>query len=65
MPKPQKGIKYYLQTERDRKEQERMEDDPMSPMFVPLTERSETGKARWWAKFGKKARDKKYYAEFD
>lgn len=65
MPSPQKGIKYHLQTKQDRKDQERQEDDPLLPTFIPLTERSETGKARWWARFGKHARSKKFYAELD
>lgn len=37
----------------------------MLPTFKPLTERTETGKARWWARFGKKANSKKFYAELD
>ncbi len=25
------------------------EDNPLSPTFIPLTERGDYGKARWWA----------------
>lgn len=65
MPKPQKGIKYHISQEEDRRKQREMEDNPMLPTFIPLTERTEVGKARWWAAQGRKARDKKAYGEFD
>lgn len=29
-------------------------DNPLSGAFVPLTERSEPGKARWWARIAQK-----------
>lgn len=65
MPPPRKGIKYHIASEAGRKKQQEMADNPMLSTFVPLTERTEIDKARWWARFGKKARDKKYYGEFD
>lgn len=64
MPK-QKGIKYHIDNARDRQEQERLQNDPMSPMFLPLRERSGIDQARWWAGYGKKKNDSKFYAEFD
>lgn len=32
-------------------------DNPLSRNFLPLDERGEYGKARWWALFGKKFRN--------
>lgn len=29
-------------------------DNPLSPAFVPLDKRGETGQARWWARFAGK-----------
>ena len=29
-------------------------DNPLSGAFIPLTERSEPGKARWWAKIARR-----------
>lgn len=29
-------------------------DNPRSPAFVPLDQRGEAGKARWWALYGTK-----------
>ena len=30
------------------------EDNPLSPTFIPLTERGHRGKARWWALQGRR-----------
>ena len=30
------------------------QDNPMSPSFIPLTERNERAKSRWWALYNKR-----------
>lgn len=32
------------------------EDNPASPFFIPLTDRGEGGKARWWAHQAKRSK---------
>lgn len=41
------------------------EDNPLSPLFVPLTERDDRGKARWWAHMARRARAATGQAVFD
>lgn len=41
------------------------EDDPMSASFIPLAERLETERARWWANRAKAKRLRRNFAEFD
>lgn len=65
MPTPKGKIKYHVGNEIERQQLEKEQDDPLSPMFIPLTERSETGKARWWAGRAKAGRSKKTHVEFD
>lgn len=65
MPVPKPKIKYHVANDAERRVVEKEQDDPMSSMFIPLTERSETGKARWWANRAKAGRSKKSHAEFD
>lgn len=62
---PQAKIKYHISTEAERQQVEKEQDDPMSPMFVPLTERSENGRARWWANRAKAGRAKRTHVVFD
>lgn len=39
-------------------------DNPMSPAFIPLTERGENAKARWWAMQSMKAHKKQTHGVF-
>jgi hypothetical protein len=56
--RPRQRIKYSKESLTDRKEPgsswEEERDNPMSPLFEPLTSRTEYDKARWWAKLGRK-----------
>ncbi|HEY6019117.1 MAG TPA: hypothetical protein VIY48_04230 [Candidatus Paceibacterota bacterium] len=63
MSKPK--IKYHVSAEREKQMMASEEDDPMSASFIPLTERSETDKARWWANHAKAKRLRRNFAEFD
>lgn len=58
-------IKYHVSAERERQLTMAEEDDPMSPSFIPLTERNETDRARWWASRARQKRAKRLYVEFD
>lgn len=60
-----KRIKYFVGPQRDDQRPKAADDsnNPASMNFLPLEERTERGRARWWALHGtKKRRDQ---AEFD
>lgn len=40
-------------------------DNPLSGAFVPLTERSEPGKARWWARTAQKLGRSVSHGQYD
>lgn len=56
-PEPKPRIQYFgslLTTPGARDPWKDSSDNPMSPAFVPLTERGESGRARWWARFARR-----------
>lgn len=61
-PRTRRNIKYMVTPQAEKAGEDEI-NNPLSPVFMPLEERTEYGKARWWAM--RSERKRKGQAEMD
>lgn len=60
-----RGIKYVLGDKQAGVSWSEDTDNPLSPAFVPLTQRTEADRVRFWARAAQRRRDTRTHTVFD